>query len=202
MKLVDATPDLSVCGEAETAREALSVIERVKPDLVLLDLSLPEKSGLELLKDLRALHPHLPVLVLSMHDEAIFAERALRSGARGYIRKQEKGPQLLEAIRYVLSGHVYVSDQLVDRLFNSLSGRRPDGQQNPGMQITDRELEVLMLIGRARESRDIAQQLGLSLKTVETHRANIKRKLKLKTASELVRYAVLWTESTDHNCRL
>jgi DNA-binding NarL/FixJ family response regulator len=192
---INRQPDLIVCGEAADARQALAAVERLKPDLVLADINLPGRNGLELIRDLRALCPRLPVLVLSMHEESIFAERVLRAGGRGYISKREGGRQLLDAIRCVLRGQIYLSQAVSTRLLDSLSGLRPAQTVSPIEQLTDRELEVFTLIGQAKETGDIARTLNMSVKTVEAHRASIKRKLKLKAGPELTRHAVLWVEA-------
>jgi DNA-binding NarL/FixJ family response regulator len=142
------------------------------------------------------LSPALPVLVLSMHDETVFAERVLRAGGRGYISKLQESEHLLAAIRQVLAGHIYVSETVSTRLFDSFSGPHHARTASPVEQLTDRELEVFTLIGQARETKEIARHLHMSVKTVEAHRANIKRKLKLKTGPELTRHAVLWVEAT------
>ncbi len=189
-------PDLVVCGEAVTAREAVAAAEKVAPDLVLADINLPGRNGLELIRDLRALRPGLPVLVLSMHDEALFAERVLRAGGRGYISKQAGGQVLIAAIRHVLNGQIYLSNDVSTRLLGSFTGkaRRPK-TLSPVELLTDRELEVFTFIGQAKETKEIARRLNMSGKTVEAHRAAIKRKLKLKTGPELTRHAVLWVEA-------
>jgi len=187
---------LVVCGEAETANAAVAAVEKYAPDLVLADLTLPGRNGLELVRDLRALRPELPVLVLSMHDAALFAERVLRAGGRGYVSKQQSGGELIKAIRQVLNGQIYLSEEVSTRLLGSFIGKseRP-ATLSPVELLTDRELEVFNLIGQARETKDISRRLGMSAKTVEAHRASIKRKLKLKTGPELTRHAVLWVEA-------
>jgi len=187
---------LVVCGEAETTRAAVEAVEQSNPDLVLADINLPGRNGLELIRDLHALRPNLPVLVLSMHDAALFAERVLRAGGRGYVSKQQSGGQLIQAIRQVLNGQIYLSEEISTRLLGSFAGQagRPR-TLSPVELLTDRELEVFNLIGQARETKDISRRLGMSAKTVEAHRASIKRKLKLKTGPELTRHAVLWVEA-------
>jgi len=160
------------------------------------DISLPDKSGLELIRDLHALDPSLPMLVISMHDESLHAERALRAGARGYIMKQEGGGKMLEAIRQVLGGQVYVSNKMSARILETFSGRRAKLSRSPVEHLTDREFEVFRLIGQGIGTREIARRLSLSVKTIEVHRANIKRKLNLKSATELVRHAVRWVETS------
>jgi DNA-binding NarL/FixJ family response regulator len=192
---INREPDLIVCGEADAAREALAATEQLKPDLVLADITLPGRNGLELIRDLHALRPTLPVLVLSMHDASLFAERVLRAGGRGYISKQHSGQRLLGAIRRVLDGQIYLSEDVSTRLLNTLSSKHPTRTLSPVEQLTDRELEVFTMIGQARETKDISRRLGMSAKTVEAHRASIKRKLKLKTGPELTRHAVLWVEA-------
>ncbi len=193
---INREPDLIVCGEAKTAAEALAAVDQCQPDLVLADINLPGRNGLELIRDLRAVRPDLPVLVLSMHDEAVFAERVLRAGARGYVSKQQTGQSLLAAIRHVLGGQIHLSGEASTRLLNSLSGTQPAAATlSPVELLTDRELEVFTLIGRARETKEISRTLGMSAKTVEAHRASIKRKLQVKTGPELTRHAVLWVEA-------
>lgn len=191
-QLINAEPDLLVCGEAESAQAALAAIKSAPPDLVLADITMPGRSGLEFIKDLRAQYPKIPVLVMSMHDEGIYAERALRCGARGYIMKNQGGEKLLEAIREVLQGRVYVSRDISAALLEAL-GRRGvgAGAATPG-GLSDREFEVFQLIGEGLSTRQIGQRLSLSMKTVETHRQAIKRKLKLRTAPELIQQAVRW----------
>ncbi len=189
-------PDLRVCAQAGNAAQAIAALEQHHPDLVLVDISLPGRSGLELIRDLRAVAPKLPVLALSMHDETVFAERVLRAGGRGYVSKEAGGDVLIRAIRRVLNGQIYVSETVSTRLLNSLSGQPPTRTVSPIEQLTDRELQVFTLIGQARETKEIAGQLHMSAKTVEAHRAAIKRKLKLTTGPELTRHAVLWVEAT------
>lgn len=186
--------DLAVCGEAENSTGVLRLVEKLKPHLVLLDINLPGRSGLELIKDLRSAHPEVPVLALSMHDEEVYAERVLRAGGRGYVNKDSGGPTVIEAIRQVLGGNIYVSAKVNTTILDGLAGGRADRGRSRINRLTDREIEVLRLIGSGKESREVAQSLGMSLKTVETHRSNIKHKLKLETGAQLMRYAVLWVE--------
>lgn len=193
---INREPDLVVCAEACNATQALAAAEHHKPDLVLVDINLPGRSGIELIRDLRALSPATPALVLSMHDETVFAERVLRAGGRGYVPKQAGGDKLLDAIHRVLRGQIAVSDAVSTRLLDSLSGRHSARTVSPLEQLTDRELEVFTLIGQAKETKEIALRLHMSTKTVEAHRAGIKRKLRLKTGPELTRHAVLWVEAT------
>ena len=193
-QLINSEPDLTVCCEADTARQAFEAIGQGKPDLALVDISLPDKSGLELIKDLHALHPELRVLVVSMHDESLYAERVLRAGGRGYVMKQEGGRKLMEAIRHVLSGQIYVSEKMSARILEIFSGGRRDGTGSPVGRLTDREFEVFQLIGQGKGTREIAGHLKLSVKTVEVHRARIKEKLGIKSATDLVRFAVRWAD--------
>ena len=193
--LIDRQPDLMVCGEAGNPIEAFHAMEKNKPDLVLTDLTMPGRSGLEFIKDLRAAEPDLAILVISMHDELVHAERALRAGARGYIMKEAGGENLLAAIRQVLRGEVYVSPRMSARILDGISGGKPRGSSSPIEKLTDREFEVFQLIGQGKSTRDIAEQLHLSPKTVDVHRANIKEKLGLTDVTALIRYAVRWVET-------
>ncbi|HUA37347.1 MAG TPA: response regulator transcription factor [Candidatus Sulfopaludibacter sp.] len=194
-QLIDNEPDLKVGAEADNARQAMDIAVSQPLDLILLDISLPDKNGLELIKDIRALKPGLPILVVSMHDESLYAERVLRAGGRGYIMKQEGGKMLLHAIRQVLSGQIYVSEKMAAGILESFSGRHAEAAVSSVQQLSDREFEVFQLIGQGEGSREIAAHLHLSVKTVEVHRLNIKKKLKLKTATDLVRHAVRWLET-------
>jgi len=194
-QLINAQPDLVVCGEAGNPAAAFQSLAKIKPELVLSDLTMPGRSGLEFIKDLKAALPDLIVLVVSMHDEVVFAERALRAGARGYIMKEAGGENLLAAIRQVLSGEVYVSPRMSSQILNNLSTRRPRGSTSPIEQLTDREFEVFQLIGQGKSTRDLAEQLHLSSKTVDVHRSHIKEKLGLKDATALIRHAVRWVET-------
>lgn len=194
-QLIGAEKDLSVCGEVENAEQALDAIKPLRPDLVLADISLPGKNGLELIKDFQAIQPELRVLVISMHDESLYAERVLCAGGRGYIMKQEGGKKLMEAIRQVLDGKIYVSEKMSADILEIFSGRRAGMESSPLEKLTDREFEVFQLIGQGKDTRDVAEQLHLSTKTIDVHRTNIKIKLKLKSAAELIRFAVRWAES-------
>lgn len=194
-QLVDNEPDLKVCAEADSAGGALNIVVGQAVDLILLDISLPDKNGLELIKDIRALKPGLPILAVSMHDESLYAERVLRAGGRGYIMKQEGGKMLLQAIRQVLNGKIYVSEKMAAGILETFSGRQAEAAASPVHQLSDREFEVFQLIGQGKSTREIAAGLHLSVKTVEVHRLNIKKKLKLKTATDLVRHAVRWLET-------
>jgi DNA-binding NarL/FixJ family response regulator len=193
-RMIETESDLVVCGEVQTEREARAAIRALLPDAVIVDLSLVQGDGLELVRDVHAQCPELPMLVLSMHDELIFGERLLAAGATGYIMKQAASDQLLVALRRVLSGGVYVSDGLAACLGHGRvdwDGSGPD----PIDRLSNRELQVLSLIGRGLSSRQVADGLGLSVKTVETHRQSLKRKLNLATNLQLLRYAINWYAS-------
>lgn len=194
-QMIDRQPDMQICGEAGNPAEAMQVLARCRPDLVLSDITMPGRSGLEFIKDLTATIEGLPILVVSMHDETIYAERALRAGARGYIMKEAGGENLLAAIRQVLRGEVYVSPRISSRLLENLSARRPRNSSSPIEKLSDREFDVFQLIGQGKSTRDIAAQLHLSSKTVDVHRSHIKEKLDLKDSTELVRHAVRWWET-------
>jgi DNA-binding NarL/FixJ family response regulator len=195
VQLLGREADLMVCGQADTAPQALKAVSTLKPDLVLVDLGLPGKSGLELVKDLRVMQPDLPVLVISMHDESLYADRILRAGAHGYIMKQERPDEIVVAIRQVLRGQIYLSGKMSGRMLDAFSGRRPKMDNSRVAALTDRELEILQWIGRGKSSHEIAEGLHLSPKTVDTHRAHIKQKLMLKSAMELTCFAARWTET-------
>jgi DNA-binding NarL/FixJ family response regulator len=193
--LVGSQPDLEVCCEAGSPAEAIGALSGLLPDIVVTDLTMPGRSGIEFIKDVLALHPALPILVLSMHDELVHAERVLRAGARGYVMKDAGATKMLEAIRHVLNGQVYVSPQMSARLLDALTGRRPRGSSSPIEKLTDREFEVFQLIGQGLNTRDVAKQLNLSPKTVDVHRAHLKEKLELKDLPSLMRHAVRWVEA-------
>ena len=191
-QLISHEPDLLVCGEAESAAQALAAIKSARPDLVLADITMPGRSGLEFIKDLQTQHPGVAVLVMSMHDETIYAERVLRAGGRGYIMKNEGGERLLEAIRQVLQGQVYISRSMSAALLEAFTPRRSSvGEATPGA-LSDREFEVFQLIGQGFSTRQIGERLNLSVKTIGTHRQHIKQKLKVRTGPELIRQAVRW----------
>ena len=196
-ELINREPDLMVCGEASDAYEAIDDLPRAKPDLVLVDIALSGKSGLEFIKETQRLQPGLDTLVVSMHDEGFYAERVLRAGGRGYLMKLAGADELLRAIRKVLSGEVYVSDRIANLIFDQLTGRNLAMEGGIVERLTDKEVEVLSLIGQAKESREIAKQLNLSLKTVETHRTHIRQKLSIGSRAELIQFAVRWTMSED-----
>lgn len=191
--LIDREPDLSVCGEAEGAHSAFHAITTLRPDIVVLDISLSGPDGLEVLKEIRTKTASLPVLILSMHDESIYAERAMRAGANGYIMKQEATEKVLVAIRRILQGEVYLSDRLTNTMLQQYVRGAAGGKSSPLVNLTDRELEVFRLIGEGHGTRQIADELHLSVKTIESYQAHIKEKLALRNARELVQHAIEWT---------
>ncbi len=190
--LINREPDLTVCGDAEEAGSALRLIEELKPDLVVVDISLSGPDGLDLLKSIRARDANLPVLILSMMDELLYAERGLRAGANGYIMKQQATEQVLVAIRRILGGEIYLSERMANKMLHLFVGGSPTQQSSPVADLTDRELEVFRLIGEGHGTRQIADQLHLSIKTVESYQAHIKDKLLLKNGRELVQRAIQW----------
>lgn len=187
--VINREPDLMVCGEAGNARQAMEIVQKLAPDLVLMDITMPDKSGLELVKDLKALHPQLAILGLSMHEETLYAERVLRAGAGGYITKQQPPEELVKAIRQVLDNHVYLSREASERLLQRFSGKLQPNR-SPMELLTDREFEIFQLIGEGKPPKEIARQLHLSAKTVAVHNANIRQKFNLKTTAQLIRFAV------------
>lgn len=183
---------LEVCAQADCPEKALQAAATAKPDVAVLDLTLGASSGLGLIHDLKEWHPRLPLLVLSMHDESLYAERALRAGASGYIMKQEVADQFVQAIRKVLSGGIYLSERMSARMLQKLSGRE-SAATSAIDRLSDRELEVLRLVGQCLSTREIAARLYLSIKTVETHLDHVKTKLGLESSRELFRYAIVWS---------
>ena len=190
--LIDREADLLVCGEAEEMHSALRAIPILHPDILIVDISLNGPDGLELLKNVRITWPRLPVLVLSMHDESIYAERALRAGANGYIMKQEATEKVLVALRRILSGEIYVSSRIANSMLQHYIRGASPSEHSSISELTDRELEVFRLIGEGQGTRQIAEVLHLSVKTVESYQAHIKEKLCLRSARELVQHAVEW----------
>lgn len=191
-QLVGAEPDLEVCGEASDADTALDLVLKLKPDLAIVDLSLKGTGGLELIKRIKSISPSTKMLVHSMHDESLFAERSLHAGAMGYINKDESQDKLIIAIRQVLRGHVYMSEKMTERMMMRVMNRKQDSEQPPIQSLSDRELEVFELIGEGLSSRVIADKLNLSVKTVETYREHVKIKLGLDNNMELIRRAMIW----------
>lgn len=190
--LLELEPDLNVCAEAESAGEALQALQKQKPDLAIVDISLKGTDGLELTKWIRAQDANLPILVLSMHDENLYAERVLRAGAHGYLMKAEVGDKIVAAVRKVMKGEIYLSDKVGQSILHEVTGRGAPPDESPIRNLSDRELEVFRLIGQGHGTREIASLLHLSIKTIETYRAHIKEKLGLTNATQLVRYAAQW----------
>jgi DNA-binding NarL/FixJ family response regulator len=193
-QLINRESDLVVCGEEESAANALSAIGRLKPDLVIADISLKDSSGLELMRNVKAQYAGLPVLVVSTHDETVYAEVAFRAGALGYLMKDGALEKVVPAVRRVLSGNIYVSDALAARMLQQQVQGRPDIQESSVKGLSDRELEVFQLIGQWKKTSDIARQLHLSIKTIEYYREQIKQKLDLRNAAELTQHATSWVQ--------
>lgn len=198
-QLIDRESDMRVCWEAGDADQALEAITKSQggynADIALIDMSLPGVSGIELVKILCSRFPEIQILVISMHDESLYAERALKAGAKGYIMKHEATEKVLIAIRHILNGEVYVSDKMRSKILQRIIDNEFEIPMSPVSNLSDKELDVLRLIGKGRKTRDIALELNRSVKTVEAHRANLKGKLGLKNSTELVRFAVQWDES-------
>ena len=193
-QLINRQADLVVCGEEENASNALSAIGKLKPDLVIADISLKDSSGLELMRNIKAQYSGLPVLVVSAHDESIYAEIAFRAGALGYLMKQEALDKVISAIRRVLGGNIYVSEALAAKMLQQQIRGKTDIQESPVKGLSDRELEVFQLIGQWKKTSEIAQELHLSVKTIEYYREQIKRKLNLKNSAELTQHATAWVQ--------
>lgn len=192
IRIASAIPGVVVCGEADNAVDSFEAINKLHPDLVLMDINLPGKSGLELLQDVHAMCPELPILVISMHDEQLYAERVLRAGGRGYIMKQA-GPDIMrDAINKVLNGQVYASEKTAATILDALSRPRSASSTSVLSKLTDRELEVLRLIGHGKDTHEISDSLHISTKTVDTHRSHLREKLAVKGNTELIHYAVRW----------
>jgi DNA-binding NarL/FixJ family response regulator len=191
-ELIHSDGAFAVCGEAGNAGEAMDVIRKLNPELAIVDLSLPGANGIELIKNIRAEFPKLPILVLSMHDESLYAVRALRAGADGYVMKHEAMANVIQAIREVFDGRPYLSPAMAAQVITQFAHRQAEGETDAVERLSDRELEILELIGKGKEVRQIAKLLNLSPKTVETHRAHIKDKLDLKNSREVARFALQW----------
>jgi DNA-binding NarL/FixJ family response regulator len=196
-ELIHSEGSFAVCGEAGNASEGIDVIRRLRPDLAIVDLSLPGANGIELIKNIRAEFPKLPILVLSMHDESLYALRALRAGAEGYVMKHEAMANVIQAIREVFDGRPYLSPAMAAQVITKFAHHDADGGADPVERLSDRELEILELIGKGKEVRQIAKLLHLSPKTVETHRAHIKDKLDLKNSREVARFALQWLSARN-----
>ena len=198
-ELINHESDLVVCGQAEDSHEAIKAVRELNPDMAIIDISLKETSGLELIKDIHAQYPNLPVLALSMHDENLYAERSLRAGAMGYIMKQEATENVIEAVRRILGGEIYVSERMAGKMVRKLVTGQTETSSSQVDSLSDRELEVFSLIGRGHGTRQISERLHVSVKTIETYRAHIKDKLNLADAAELLQYAIQWVNTAgDH----
>lgn len=196
--LIDEEEDITVCGSAEDIPQAIKAIKNLKPDVVMVDISLENSSGLELIKDIKVQFPGLPILALSVHTETFYAERAIRAGAKGYITKHEATKKVITAIRTVLEGGLYLSQKMNDKLLYSLLGEsKADAGISPIDRLTDREFEVFSLLGHGKGTRQIAEQLYISVKTVETYRLRIKEKLNIETSSELLQHAFQWVNEQE-----
>jgi DNA-binding NarL/FixJ family response regulator len=196
-QLINHELDMEVCGESETAEQAIQLIRSLTPDLVIVDITLKGSSGLELIKGIRALSIGIPVLILSMHEESLYAERALRAGATGYITKHQAADEVLAAIRRVLTGEIYLSDKMTSVFLRSLTTTGAKSMPRPVDRLADRELEVLELIGRGNTTRQIADKLQLGPATVDTYRARIKEKMNLRNATELQHFAIRWVREQE-----
>ena len=196
-QLINNEPDMKVCGEAEGAEQALRLIRSALPDLAIVDIALKASSGLELIRSIKALSISVPVLVLSMHEESLYADRALRAGASGYITKSQEAGDVLMAIRAVLAGKVYLSQEMTTDLLKNLGATGIRGVPRSVERLTDRELQVLELIGRGRTTREIAEALRLGVATIDTYRARIKEKMNFRNATDLVHFAIRWVSEKE-----
>lgn len=195
--LLNQQPNLVVCGEADSAPRALDLIGQLKPDMAVVDISLKTTSGIELMKSIKAQFPKLPVLIMSMHDESLYAERALRAGAKGYIMKQEANDRILEAVNRVLEGELYLSEKIQEKMLHRLVNNRKEEMGFSIDSLSDREMEVFQLIGNGFSTRQIAAKLHLSVKTIDSYREHLKLKLRLSKGSELVQHAIQWVKSEN-----
>lgn len=194
-ELINREKDLTVCGSAEDVPDAMALVESENPDLVILDLSLKSSSGMTLIKDLNKYYRHIPVLVLSMHEESLHAERCLLAGAKGYLMKHESKDSVIMAVRKIFAGRKYISQRIMDTLLDKIGEEPEKKQDSPLHRLTDREIEIFQMIGKGFSSRQIAGHLNLSVKTVSAHKERIKQKLGIGTSGALIRYAVLWLET-------
>lgn len=193
-ELINHEPDLAVCAEAEDVDTARTLINAFQPDMVIIDITLKKSNGMDLIKEISSFHKTMKMLVLSMHDELLYAERSLQAGAQGYIMKQETSRSIVKAIRHILQGNIYVSDNIMSNLLNRVRTGQDTFEKSPVENLSDRELEVLRMIGQGRSTGEIADEMNLSVSTISTYRERIKEKLQLKNSAELVRYAVHWVE--------
>ncbi len=194
--LISTQPDFEVCGEASGISQARQIADATHPDVAIIDITLEDGSGIELIKDLSASYPEIKLLVLTMHDELLFAERALRAGAVGFINKQEVSRTIVSALREILKGKLYLSQRTTERMVHLAVGAKGHAEQSPIERLTDREIEIFQMIGQGLTSRQIATKLGLSPKTVDAHRERIKQRLELKNVTELTKHAVQWVLET------
>jgi DNA-binding NarL/FixJ family response regulator len=195
--LINQEPDLEVCGEADSAPKAFDLLQKSKADLAVIDISLKTTSGIELTKNLRVLLPDLPILIMSMHDENLYAERALRAGAKGYVMKQEASDSILVAIRRILAGELYLSEKMKEKMLHRLVHNRKDEVVFSIDTLSDREMEVFQLIGNGFSTRQIATKLNLSVKTIDSYREHLKLKLHIEKGADLVRHAIQWVKSEN-----
>lgn len=195
--LINQEPDLEVCGEADSAPKAFDLLQKARADLAVVDISLKTTSGIELTKNLKVLLPDLPILIMSMHDESLYAERALRAGAKGYVMKQEASDSILGAIRRILAGELYLSDKMKEKMLHRLVHNRKDEVVFSIDTLSDREMEVFQLIGNGFSTRQIATKLNLSVKTIDSYREHLKLKLHIEKGADLVRHAIQWVKSEN-----
>ncbi|MGD0819880.1 MAG: response regulator transcription factor [Desulfomonilia bacterium] len=193
-ELINHEPDLAVCAEAEDVDTARTLINAFQPDMVIIDITLKKSNGMDLIKEISSFHKTMKMLVLSMHDELLYAERSLQAGAQGYIMKQETSKSIVKAIRHILQGNIYVSENIMSNLLNRVRTGQDNFEKSPVENLSDRELEVLRMIGQGRSTGEIAAEMNLSVSTISTYRERIKEKLQLKNSAELIRYAVHWVE--------
>jgi DNA-binding NarL/FixJ family response regulator len=193
--LVNQQPNLEVCGEADNAAYAIELVSKLQPDLAIVDIALKTTNGIELTKNIKVQAPNLPVLIVSMHDEGLYAERALRAGAMGYLMKQEAGEKIIQAIQRLLQGEIYLSDKIKEKMLHRFVNKKGDGMVFSIDTLSDREMEVFQLIGNGYSTRQIAQKLNLSSKTIDSYREHLKLKLNLESGAELVRHAIQWARN-------
>ena len=193
-QIVASEADMEICGEAEDSPAAIRGVGEANPDAIIVDISLKGANGIELIKNLKAIHDDIPILVFSMHDETIYAQRALRAGAKAYVMKKESPSKVIDAIRKIIQGEIYVSPSVADQVLHQIVSGPGNVSTSPVDRLTDRELEVVQLIGRGLSSREVAESLHLSVKTIESHRAHVKEKLSLRNATELVQFSVQWVD--------
>lgn len=198
-ELINREADMEVCGEAEDAPEAMQSVAKLKPELVIVDISLKGNNGLELIKNIKAFDPSIQILVLSMHDESVYALRVLKAGARAYVMKQEVVDKVMEAIRRIRTGKLFVSERVAHQMLNQVIDGSDPSAESPVDNLSDRELEIVSMIGNGLQTREIAKRLNISIKTVESHRAHIKEKLTIANGTQLVQWCVRWVEQNKGN---